>query len=117
MKIGVYVDDLLLSHKTKAIIDREILAIGSRFSGYKESDGINFKFLGMKVARNSNMDVMLSMKDYTKKICCEHDIDFVSTLPGTKDFFEEDDSARIPEDERNIIFHTTTAECLYHQRE
>ena len=112
MKIGVYVDDLLLSHKTKAIIDREILAIGSRFSGYKESDGINFKFLGMKVARNSNMDVMLSMKDYTKKICCEHDIDFVSTLPGTKDFFEEDDSARIPEDER-IIFHTTTAECLY----
>ena len=112
IKIGVYVDDLLLSHKCKDVIDREILAIGSRFSGYSESDGINFKFLGMKIARNSNMDVMVSMREYIKDICAEHKVDFTSILPGTDDLFDEDDTPLICEDERKI-FHTGTAECLY----
>ena len=112
MKVGVYVDDLLFSHKVMATIDKEILAIGSRFAGYKQSDGINFKFLGMRIARNSNMDVMVSMKDYTKKICAEHNIDFTCTLPAKSDLFAEDDSPLISESERTI-FHTGAAQCLY----
>src|SRR5205823_2046117 len=110
MKIGFHVDDLLFTHKHKSVIDQEMKALGSRFSGYKIGEWDKFTYLGMKVARNSNMDVMVSMSEYIDKICKEHEIDYESVIPATKELFDEDSTKLISSADK-CKYHHGTAQC------
>lgn len=112
MKIGFHVDDLLFSHKNKSAIDREITLLGSKFAGYKVGEWEKFTYLGMKIARNSNMDVMVSMSEYIDKVCKEHNVDFHSTIPATKELFGADNTELLNEKDKHV-FHHGTAQCLY----
>ena len=112
MKIATHVDDSLGTHAKKEVLDNELELIGKQFSGYKTSGYDKFVFLGMTIARNANMDVIVTMMDYIKKLCKIHNIEGVSDLPGSRDMFDEDNSALLNEEER-AKYHTAVYQCLY----
>jgi hypothetical protein len=113
MKIAAHVDDLLGTHKNKTVLDSEMELIGKRFSGFKSSnDNDPIVYLGMKISRNVEMDVMVSMKDYINKICSQHGVTKVSSLPASKDLFDRDTS-HLLDDTKKAEYHNAVAQCLY----
>ena len=112
IKIGTHVDDSIATHVKREVLDKELELIGKQFSGYKVSDCNKFTFLGMTIARNQNMDVIITMMDYTNKLCKQHNITTISEIPGSKDLFDADSSDLLNDVEKGK-YHTAVYQCLY----
>ena len=67
----------------------------------------------MEISRNNKDDVIITMKEYIKKILKDNNIINVKSTPGLKDDYKFDETKKVSDNSRVKYFHTNVAKLLY----
>jgi len=114
LDLFIYVDDILMSHIDKEILDIEAKKLGNEFSGYNiVRDNEGMKYVGLEIRRNKNMDVIVSMNKYIQEVLDWSECKQVFVTPGESTDFQADESALISDMRIIKKFHTGVAKLLY----
>ena len=113
--IAVYVDDLLITHHSQTVIDREMKTLGSHFSGYKVQKGNSIGHLGMHIKVADNHDVHVDMLQYTEQAVSSWGSCKLSKLPGDNKLFDiaDGDPTNKLSHVDSANFHSAVARLLY----
>jgi len=110
----VYVDDMIMAHQDREVLLTEAKLIGSHFSGHNViADNEDMKYIGLSIARNERMDVIIGMKDYTSRIIKEHGGQKMFSTPGEKLDFQVDNSPLLLNKSEIDLFHSQVAKLLF----
>jgi hypothetical protein len=90
------------------VLKREIKEIVKDFHGFNVVyDNELIKYLGMEIIRNKKDDVIITMKEYTRKLLKDNNISNIKSTPGLRDDFKFDDSSNKVNDKLRIKnYHT-----------
>jgi hypothetical protein len=114
LDLFIYVDDILMSHANKIILNQEAKLLGSCFAGYNVvNDNESMKYVGLQICRNANMDIIVAMNDYVKEILLWSKVMKKCSTPGGPMDFQQDDTPKLNSMEEIKSFHTGVAKLLF----
>ncbi len=114
LDVFVYVDDILMSHNNKEILELEAQMLGKQFSGYNiVHDNESMKYVGLEIRRNKNMDIIVSMNEYVENLIKWSGCTKQFSTPGEPNDFQSDESEFVVSMKDIEIFHTGVAKLLF----
>lgn len=116
MTVALYVDDLLITCRERAGVERLVDQLRSEYGEVKYKTGEKLSYLGMCL-ETSAKGITVSMTDYIKNILEEYAPARASggkrySCPAGESFFDVCESAALGP-ERAKVFHSTVAKLLY----
>jgi hypothetical protein len=111
--IILYVDDMLIAHLSKRVVKDITDALDSKYGKGTKSEGKVIQFLGMKIEREGNGVIEVSMPKHTQELLEDWNIQSTSEYPAGYNLFEiKEDSPLLP-DYLASKFHSGVASALY----
>ena len=111
--IMLYVDDMLIAHvsskEVKAITD----ALDAKYGKGTISDGKVIQFLGMKIEKEGNGVIAISMPKHIEELLEDWNIQSTSEYPAGYNLFEVKDDSPLLSEEMASKFHSGVASALY----
>ena len=112
MTVACYVDDLLITHKHRAVVLRELDTIGAHFAGYKVQAGTSLGHLGMRLNFHAGGDITVDMQRYTLDAVAAWNPSRTFATPGDKSLFDASDGDRLSQS-ASVNFHSAAAKLLF----
>ena len=112
MSIAAYVDDLLVTHKSKEKVREELTDIGSHFAGYKVQDGHIIGHLGIRINSIKTGGIELDMIKYTHEAVAAWGPRKTYVTPGDRELFVVREAKGL-DSMSAAIFHSAAARLLY----
>jgi hypothetical protein len=114
LTVMLYVDDLLITCKSKEVIDWFLNEVEREFKDLKTHRSEDLSYLGMhmKWGTANGGRVTVSMAAFIKTMLEESNVTGGATSPADNDIFDLDESALLSDSERKE-FHTVVAKLLY----
>jgi hypothetical protein len=110
--IAVHVDDLLITCKSQAMIDKLIDNLTRVYKKIKVNEGSVQPYLGMIFDFHDDY-VKLDMKRFIQEILDEYPVEGEVTSPAANHLFDIDEFSPKLDQKRKELFHTLTAKLLY----
>ena len=109
----LYVDDLLLIHKSKSMNETVISELSKTFNLERTSKGDGmYSYLGMNIYFDNSI-VHFSMKQFIQHLLNEYGPTKPYTSPATSTLFDVEKDPKAITDQERKRFHTFTAKLLY----
>jgi hypothetical protein len=109
----VYVDDMLIGHRERAVIDKIATVMDNKYGVGKRQYGPVLQFLGNKVDLTQKGVVSLSQPQHIRELISDWNITKPIDTPASGDLFESgEDPERLSEEEAKK-FHSSVALALY----
>ncbi len=112
MTVAIYVDDLLITHKSHARVKSELNNIGVHFAGFKVQDGSEIGHLGMRITAAATGDIEVDMTKYTLDAVAAWNPKRAYATPGDRDLFS-DGGEDLLDQTSSMAFHSAAARLLF----
>ena len=112
--IATHVDDLLIAGNDESELEKFKTFLNNEFNDIKYNEGEKHQYLGTNL-NIKNESIEIDMIDSINKIIIDYGNIKQSTIPGTNDFFKNNESKLLDKQEKEI-FHKYVAKLLYVSR-
>ena len=109
-------DDLKISHKDSAVVDKSIASLKSEYGKLGEMKGGRGKkqdYLGMTLDFSKDGAFIVDMEDYLKKNILPGDMNGIATTPAADYIFKVRDNSPKLNKERAEFSHRIVAQLLF----
>ena len=110
--ICVHVDDLMITCKTKSVVDEVCNSLRAKFTTINENRGKIHPYLGMIFDFSSGHDVSITMSGYVNDVLKEYEVTKTAKTPAANDLYDIRDSPKLPS-QKSDDFHSRVAKLLY----
>ena len=111
--ILLYVDDMLIAHKSKRVVDSIMDSVDVKYGKGTRSEGDVIEFLGMRIEREGDGSVLVSMPKHIEELLEDWNIDKTSEYPAGHNLFDVDPNSPLLSKELSAKFHSGVASELF----
>ena len=112
--IALHVDDMLVTAKSRIILDATLASIDNSFKDIKWNKGDIHNYLGITFKFNrTNKSVSIRMTKFIEELVKKYAVDTTSKTPCGIDLFDIDNSSPVLSDDDREHFHSAVATCLF----
>jgi hypothetical protein len=111
--ILLYVDDMLIAHKSKEIVCGIMDEIDNKYGKGKRSEGKVMEFLGMRIEREDDGSVLVSMPKHIGDLLDGWKIDKTSEYPAGHNLFDINENSPRLSAELSAELHSAVASALF----
>ena len=111
--ILLYVDDMLIAHRSKEVINNIMNSIDQKYGKGSRLEGKVIEFLGMRIEKEDNGSVLVSMPKHINELLEEWKIDKISAYPAGHNLFDIDELSPSLSEELAAKLHSGVASALY----
>jgi hypothetical protein len=110
-----YVDDLKISHVSKAVVEDMVTKIEERYGKMTVTRGKKHTYIGMDIEFTGNGEVQILMKDYILEALemFPEDCTGKAVTPARNHLFKVDPTMTKLSEERRALLHSITAKLLF----
>jgi hypothetical protein len=111
--ILLYVDDMLIAHKFKSVVQAIMNSIDDKYGKGKRSEGETIEFLGMRIQKEPGGSVLVSMPKHIQELLEGWEIDKISEFPAGHNLFDIDPNSPLLNEKLRVKLHSGVATALY----
>ena len=111
--IILYVDDMLIAHVSSKVVKAITDELDAKYGKGTRSDGKVIQFLGMKIEKEGNGVIAVSMPKHIEELLEDWNIQSTSEYPAGYNLFEVKDDSPLLSEDMACKFHSGVASALY----